>query len=106
MYAKLSTDELKTGEPLEVGMVLCPDDDWVQRIIPFLWHKGEAWNAHLLTETLDFPAGKVQSYLDAEGDSRGALLEDLGFEREATLRSQLRVSGTRRDVAAYARLVT
>jgi len=47
MYTELTVERLRSGEPMAVGVVLCPDQVWANRIIPFLWHKGGAWNAHI-----------------------------------------------------------
>ncbi|NCO38159.1 MAG: hypothetical protein COY42_17670 [Armatimonadetes bacterium CG_4_10_14_0_8_um_filter_66_14] len=100
---------LETKANALVGLAtLVPDGRWGggSYLFDLFVHRSFVGEAHLLTETLEFPAGKVQSHIDAEGDARGALLETLGFEREATLRSQLRLGDARHDVAAYARLAT
>lgn len=43
MYTKLSDIRLKTGEKMEIGMVLAPDEEYADRIIDILRHKGEPW---------------------------------------------------------------
>ncbi|MCK5328190.1 MAG: GNAT family N-acetyltransferase [Candidatus Latescibacteria bacterium] len=56
MYRKRSIQTLKTGEAMEIGVVLAPDEEHADRIAPFLKHKGDPWNAHIdraLREPLD-----------------------------------------------------
>lgn len=43
MYTKLSDVKLKTGEKMEIGVVLAPDEEYADRIIDLLSHKGEPW---------------------------------------------------------------
>lgn len=40
MYIPLGEERLKSGERLRLGVVECPDEDWSERIAPFLGHKG------------------------------------------------------------------
>ncbi|MCE7989599.1 MAG: hypothetical protein DYG89_51275 [Caldilinea sp. CFX5] len=44
MYQKLDTVTLKSGEPVEAGVVKGPDPAWTERLIKLLWHKGDPWN--------------------------------------------------------------
>ena len=56
MYRKLADVELKSGEPLEVGVVEAPDAAFSGRIEPFLGHKGGHWQWHIqrcMKEPLD-----------------------------------------------------
>ncbi len=43
MNTKLETVALKTGESMDILRVTCPDDEWADRILPFLAHKGSDW---------------------------------------------------------------
>jgi hypothetical protein len=47
MYTRLAAETLKSGERMEVGVVLGPDADWLPRIAPFLGHKGPDYSAHI-----------------------------------------------------------
>ncbi|MFQ6097779.1 MAG: GNAT family N-acetyltransferase [Armatimonadota bacterium] len=47
MYTKLADETLKTGENMEVGVVLAPDDVYDDQIRPLLGHKGEDWRYHI-----------------------------------------------------------
>lgn len=47
MYTKLSAAQLKTGEMMEVGVVLAPDEEYTDRIVDFLSHKGDSWRWHI-----------------------------------------------------------
>ena len=56
MYKRLSIQTLKTGEPMEIGVVSAPDEAHADQIAPFLGHKGDPWNWHVaksLKEPLD-----------------------------------------------------
>jgi Acetyltransferase (GNAT) domain len=44
MYQKLDTITLKNGEQVEAGVVRGPDQEWAQRLVTLLWHKGDPWN--------------------------------------------------------------
>lgn len=44
MYRKLDNATLKSGEPVELGLVTGPDGEWGPRISHLLGHKGEPWN--------------------------------------------------------------
>ena len=44
MYESLGQVELKTGEEVEVGMVVAPDLEWAERVEVLLEHKGGVWN--------------------------------------------------------------
>jgi len=57
MYTRLGLETLKTGEPLEVGVVRAPDADWLPRLAPFLGHKSPDYRAHIL--------GALEGPLDA-----------------------------------------
>ena len=39
MYKPLTSVQLKTGEPLEIGVVLTPEPSYQSRVVPFLGHK-------------------------------------------------------------------
>jgi GNAT superfamily N-acetyltransferase len=68
VYKKLSMQTLKTGESMEIGVVLTPDEAHADQIAPFLKHKGDPWNTHIaraLKEELDeletrFYVGKLR----------------------------------------------
>lgn len=47
MYIKLSDAKLKTGENMEIGVVLTPDKEYADRITGLLHHKGEPWLTHV-----------------------------------------------------------
>ena len=47
MYKKLSDAQLKTGETMEIGLVLTPDAEYADRMIDFLSHKGDSWRWHI-----------------------------------------------------------
>lgn len=47
MYNILSEAKLKTGEPIEVGLIQGPDVEHAEQIKPFLAHKGGNWNWHV-----------------------------------------------------------
>lgn len=47
MYTKLSDVKLKTGEDMQIGIVLAPDMGYVERINDVLHHKGEPWLTHV-----------------------------------------------------------
>ncbi len=47
MYTKLSDVKLKTGENMEIGVVLTPDKEYADRITDLLHHKGEPWLTHV-----------------------------------------------------------
>ena len=67
MYNKLTDVKLKTGETLEVGVIIAPDETHAEQIKPFLAHKGGGFKWHLersVVEPLDdletrFYIGKV-----------------------------------------------
>ncbi|MCZ6633582.1 MAG: hypothetical protein O7G87_09270 [bacterium] len=60
MYERLDVVKLKSGEEVELGVVMGPDLDWADRIDEdLLGHKGPAWrwgNRQVLTEELDLEA--------------------------------------------------
>jgi hypothetical protein len=60
MYERLDMVRLKSGEAVELGVVIGPDLDWADRIDEdLLGHKGPAWrwgNRQVLTEELDLEA--------------------------------------------------
>lgn len=47
MYYKLSDVKLKTGEDMEIGVVIAPDMEYSERISKVLNHKGEPWLSHV-----------------------------------------------------------
>ena len=47
MYTKLSNAKLKTGEDIEIGLVLAPDQEHSDAIAKVLHHKGEPWLSHV-----------------------------------------------------------
>jgi hypothetical protein len=47
LYERLGEATLKSGERMEVGVILAPDPDWRDRIVPFLGHKGEPYASHI-----------------------------------------------------------
>jgi hypothetical protein len=56
MYQTLGHVTLRTGEPVEAGVITCPDADWTERILKLLDHKDRltTWqNKTVLTQTLD-----------------------------------------------------
>ncbi len=69
MYAKLAEVTLKTGEPMEVGVVTAPDTAHAEEMKRFLGHKPGTYKWHIqrcVTETLDtletrFYVGKLDS---------------------------------------------
>ena len=56
MYTRLGEAVLRTGEPMQIGVVECPDPSWAGQIGPLLGHKGTEWRHHIeaaLQESLD-----------------------------------------------------
>ncbi|HIE26102.1 TPA: GNAT family N-acetyltransferase [Candidatus Poribacteria bacterium] len=47
MYSKLRDVKLKTGENMEVGVVLAPDDEYADKVKPFLDHKPGNFKWHI-----------------------------------------------------------
>ncbi|MBC8230089.1 GNAT family N-acetyltransferase [bacterium] len=47
MYTKLRDVKLKTGENMEVGVVLAPDDEYADKVKPFLAHKQGNFKWHI-----------------------------------------------------------
>lgn len=43
MYTKISDAVLKTGEKIEFGVLITPDKEYRDKIIPLLGHKGQPW---------------------------------------------------------------
>ena len=60
MYTVLGREALKTGEQMEVGVALTPDEEWRDQIIPFLGHKGAAYSAHI-RRSLEGPLDNLQT---------------------------------------------
>ena len=59
MYQKLSDVQLKSGECVEAGVVLGPDEAWRDRVQQLLLHKGDIWNwqnSEMLREPLGLEA--------------------------------------------------
>ena len=48
MYNKFADLELKTGETMEVGVIIAPDEAHAEQIKPFLAHKGGGFKWHLV----------------------------------------------------------
>jgi hypothetical protein len=44
MYEGLGHVTLATGEQVDIGVVICPDVEWAERLVKFLYHKGNHWN--------------------------------------------------------------
>lgn len=56
MYRPIGSGRLSSGEEIALGVVEAPDPEWLDRIGPFLGHKGGDWNYHIrqaLLEPLD-----------------------------------------------------
>ncbi len=56
MYSRIADETLKSGELMEVGVVLGPDNNHSEKIKPFLSHKPGVWGWHIeksLKEGLD-----------------------------------------------------
>jgi hypothetical protein len=56
MYNQLTEAKLKTGERIEVGVIITPDEEYAEKIKPFLTHKGGGFKWHLgrsVVEPLD-----------------------------------------------------
>jgi predicted N-acetyltransferase YhbS len=69
MYRQLGSGRLSSGEDISLGVVEAPDPDWLDRIGPFLSHKGGDWNYHIrqaLLEPLDDLASRF--YVATVGD--------------------------------------
>jgi hypothetical protein len=47
MYERLGETVLKTGERMEIGVIMAPDAEWRDRIVPFLGHKSEPYASHI-----------------------------------------------------------
>lgn len=47
MYTKLDEVQLKSGEPMEIGVVKAPDPEHAERLHDHLKHKGEPWIWHV-----------------------------------------------------------
>ncbi len=43
MHQTLGTVELKSGEAMQIVRVTAPDDEWKDRVLPLLGHKGQPW---------------------------------------------------------------
>jgi GNAT superfamily N-acetyltransferase/RimJ/RimL family protein N-acetyltransferase len=43
MYTQIGQTKLNNGQNLTIALVQGPDTDWIERIVPFLSHKGEPW---------------------------------------------------------------
>ncbi len=69
MHTVLRSAKLKTGETMDVVRVTCPDEEYRERILPFLAHKGPEWQVPL-RENLAAPLeGLAQHfYLGVVGD--------------------------------------
>ncbi|MBD3184231.1 GNAT family N-acetyltransferase [Candidatus Poribacteria bacterium] len=47
MYKKLSNVKLKSGEDMDIGVVTAPDQDFADRMMDVLNHKGDPWLIHV-----------------------------------------------------------
>lgn len=47
MYTKISDAKLKTGEDIEIGVVMAPDQEHSEGIAKVLHHKGDPWLTHV-----------------------------------------------------------
>ena len=47
MYTKLDEVEIKSGEPMEIGVVTAPDPEYMERLHDHLQHKGDPWIWHV-----------------------------------------------------------
>ena len=71
MYESFVDVELKTGQSMEVGVVLAPDAEYAEEVKRFLGHKPEAYRWHIdccFYETLDlletrFYVGKIDGHI-------------------------------------------
>ncbi len=61
MYNHLDDILLKSGESVEMGVVIPPDLGWAERIEKLLHHKGDPWNWQN-SEVLRFNVG-IEVYL-------------------------------------------
>lgn len=69
MYRQIGSGRLSSGEDIVLGVVEAPDPGWLDRIGPFLSHKGGDWNYHIrqaLMEPLD--ALESRFYVATVGD--------------------------------------
>ena len=60
MYTALGQETLKSGEPMEVGVVLAPDPEWLPRIAPFLGHKTPDYGEHI-RRSLEGPLDELET---------------------------------------------
>lgn len=59
MFESLGEVRLKSGESVEAGVVIGPDDEWAGRVADLLQHKGEVWrwqNAECLRQDIGIDA--------------------------------------------------
>jgi len=47
MYEKFANVKLKTGQSMEVGVVLAPDAEYADEVKKFLGHKPETYRRHI-----------------------------------------------------------
>lgn len=47
MYTKIANVKLKTGEMMEIGVVLAPDTEYKDKMMDVLHHKGDPWISHV-----------------------------------------------------------
>ena len=47
MYTKIADEKLKTGENMEIGVVMAPDEDHFGSMMELLHHKGPPWLTHV-----------------------------------------------------------
>jgi GNAT superfamily N-acetyltransferase len=60
MYTRLGEAQLKTGERMEIGVVVSPDAEWRERVAAFLGHKGPSWREHI-ARALDGPLDGLET---------------------------------------------
>src|SRR5437867_677157 len=60
MYTPISEEGLKSGERMEVGVILGPDAEWGPRLVPFLGHKSADYAAHI-RKSLETPLDDLET---------------------------------------------
>jgi hypothetical protein len=60
MYTRLGEAALKSGEQMEIGVVLGPDAEWLPKLVPFLGHKSADYAAHI-RQALEGPLDALQT---------------------------------------------
>jgi hypothetical protein len=69
MYTRLGDAKLKTGETMQIGVIVAPDAEWRERVAAFLGHKGPSWCEHI-RRALDGPLDGLETlfYVGTIGD--------------------------------------